>query len=95
MKKYKTERTRKRRVFVMAFVMIGSVFGVMLFGYYKHENKAKYNDFLFVHKENLWFTKVYDRVAVFNYLPDDVVNINLENDFLTKLTNLVEIDTTL
>ena len=88
-----TERNKKILVFFMAFVMMGSVFGVIFFGYGQRENKVKYNDFLFVQKESFWFTKVNDREAIFNYLPDNVVNIELGN-VSNRLTNLVEIDVT-
>jgi hypothetical protein len=47
-----------------------------------------------VQKQGLWFTKVQGREAVFNYLPNDVIDIDLSNHVLNRLTNLVEIDTT-
>jgi len=93
-KKDNSERNKKIMVFFMAFVMIGSVFGVIFFGYGQQENKVKYNDFLFIQKENVWLTKVNDREAVFSYLPDDVVNIDIEGGVLSRLNNPIEIDAT-
>lgn len=93
-RKTKSERNKKIMVFFMAFVMIGSVFGVIFFGYNQQENKVKYNDFVFLKREGLWFTKLNGEEAVFNYLPDNVVNINLSSDILSRLNNLIEIDAT-
>ena len=93
-RKDKSERNKKIMVFFMAFVMIGSVFGVIFFGYNQQENKVKYGDFLFVQREDLWFTKLNGGESVFNYLPDDVANIDLENNVLNRLVNIIEIDVT-
>jgi len=74
--------------------MIGSVFGVIFFGYNQQENKVTYGDFSFVQREDLWFTKLNGGESVFNYLPDEVTNIDLENNILNRLVNLIEIDVT-
>jgi hypothetical protein len=93
-RKDKTDRNRKIMVYFMAFIMVGSVFGVIFFGYGQQENKVKFNDFSFVQKEGLWFTNIDGREAVFNYLPDEVADINLENDVSGRLSNIIEIDVT-
>ncbi len=88
----KRERNSKVMVFFMAFIMVGSVFGVIFFGYNQEENKVNYNDFLFIEKNNLWTTRLNGKEAFFNYLPDDVINIELKGDILSRLGNIVEID---
>jgi len=90
----KRERNAKIMVFFMAFIMIGSVFGVIFFGYNQQENKVKYNKVEFTQKESLWSVRINNKEAVFNYLPTDVEDIEIEEDVLNRLANLVEIDPT-
>jgi len=93
-RKDNAEKNKKILVFFMAFVMIGSVFGVIFFGNNRQENKAKYNDFLFVQKQEGWSTDIDGREVFFNYLPDDVADLELEKNVLGAFGNLVELDTT-
>ena len=94
MRKDKSQRNKKIMVYFMAFVMVGSVFGVIFFGGGTFQNKYEYNDLEFVQQRDLWITKLNNKEAAFNYLPYDVANINLSNDIKSRLTNLIEIDVT-
>ncbi|MBL7054379.1 hypothetical protein ISS05_01325 [Candidatus Woesearchaeota archaeon] len=90
----KSEKIKKFMVFFMAFVMIGSIFGVMFFGYNEETNEVKYNDLVFVQKQDLWSTKLDNKEVAFNYLPDDTKDISLGNDVSDRLVNALEIDLT-
>lgn len=93
-RKNKRETNAKIMVFFMAFIMIGSVFGVIFFGYNQQENKVKYNKVEFIQKEDLWSARINSKEAVFNYLPTDVEDIEIEDDVSNRLASLVEIDPT-
>ena len=94
MRKDRSKRTAKIMVFFMAFIMIGSVFGVIFFGYNEQENKVKYNNAVFVEKEGLWSAKINNKEAVFNYLPTDVTDVDIESAVLDRISDIVEIDPT-
>ena len=94
MRKDRSKRTAKIMVFFMAFIMIGSVFGVIFFGYNQQENKVKYNNAVFVEKEGLWSAKINNKEAVFNYLPTDVTDVDIESAVLDRISDIIEIDPT-
>ncbi len=95
MREDKVERKRKIMVYFMAFIMIGSVFGVIFFGFATGGTTSlKYNDFKFTRSGNLWVTKVNDRDAIFTYYPTDVELIDLKPGMIDMLKNKIEIDVT-
>lgn len=94
MRKDRSKRTAKIMVFFMAFIMIGSVFGVIFFGYNEQENKVKYNNAVFVEKNGVWSTKINNKEAVFSYLPTDVTDVDMESAVLDRISDIVEIDPT-
>jgi hypothetical protein len=93
MKKGRRERNSRIMVLFMAFIMVGSVFGIMFFGY-DQESKVKYNGIVFLQKNNLWVAKINGEEVIFNYLPDDVTRVDISEDVSSRLKNPVEIDIT-
>ena len=88
-------KIRKFMVYFIGFIMIGSVFGVVFFGFGSDvTSTSKYNGFKFVNKGSFWSTTVNGREALFTYLPKDVEQILFDNGAADKIRNVFQIDTT-
>ena len=87
---------KKFMVYLMGIVMVGSVFGVVFFGFGTSggTSEIEYNDFKFVNKGAYWSTIVDKREAIFTYLPGDVEDVTVDNILIDRLKNKVEIDVT-
>mgnify|MGYP001202901986 FL=1 len=89
------QKAKKFMVYLMGIVMIGSLFGVVFFGFgTASADSIKYKDFRFANKGNFWSTIVNDREALFTYLPTDVELIDADDDVINRLRGLVQIDIT-
>ena len=94
MKEGKVQRKRKLMVGFMAFIMIGSVFGVIFFGFATGGTSLKYNDLKFVRKGNVWTTNINGKDAIFSYFPAEVELIEVKSEIIDMLRNKIEIDVT-
>lgn len=76
--------------------MIGSVFGVMFYGFTNQDTVVKYGNHKFTRSEqdSLWHFTNYDQGYTFNYLPQEVDFLNISDGFVAKLKDTLEIDTT-
>ena len=76
--------------------MIGSVFGVVFFGFGTSGGTAstEYNDFKFINRGTHWSTTVDGRRAFFTYLPDDLGFIFVDDDIINTLRSKIQIDVT-
>ena len=90
----RSERRRKFLVYLIAFIMIGSTFGVIFFGFSSGTGSVKYNDFKFVNKGSFWSTKVNGMGALFTYFPTEIESINVSADISSRLKDRIEIDIT-
>ena len=89
------EKGKKFLVYLIGFIMVFSVFGVIFFGFGDGgATSLRYNDFKFTSKGSFWSTTVNEREALFTYFPSDVESINVSNDLLNRLRNILEIDAT-
>lgn len=93
-KNHDGQKGKKFMVYLMGIVMIGSLFGVVLFGFGGGATSIKYNDFKFVNKGNFWSTVVDGREAIFTYFPSDVETIVIGDNVINRLENRLEIDVT-
>lgn len=95
MRKERGQKTQKFMVYLMGIVMIGSLFGVVFFGFgTPSAGSIKYKDFRFANKGNFWSTIVNDREALFTYLPTDAELIDVDDDVINRLMGVVQIDVT-
>ena len=80
----------------LVFIMIGTSFSVLLFGFQPATESIRYNGqkFDFVPKDNLWVSKISGKTAVFSFQPKDVLNINFSEDVSSMMQNRLEIDAT-
>jgi hypothetical protein len=85
---------KKFMVYLMGIVMVGSVFGVIFFGFGDSGGAAstEYNDFKFINRGTHWSTTVDGRQAFFTYLPDDLGFIFVDDNVINILRNKVQID---
>ena len=89
------QKAKKFMVYLMGIVMIGSLFGVVFFGFSTTSSSSiKYKDFGFANKGGFWSTIVNDRDALFTYLPPDVEFIDVDEELINRLRGVVQIDIT-
>ena len=89
------QKLKKFMIYLMGVIMIGSVFGVVFFGFgTSGSGSIEYNDFEFVDRRDFWSTTVNDREAMFTYLPSDVKIVLIDDDVINRLKDKVQIDTT-
>lgn len=90
------KKVNKIMVYLMGIIMVGSVFGVVFFGFGNSGGAAslEYNDFKFINKGSFWSTIVDGREALFTYFAGDVELIPIEDNIINRLKNKLEIDVT-
>ena len=89
------QKAKKFMVYLMGIVMIGSLFGVVFFGFgTTSSGSIKYKDVGVANKGGFWSTIVNDREALFTYLPPDVEFIDVDEELINRLRGVVQIDIT-
>ena len=91
-RKEKKNRMGAILAFFIAFIMVGSILGIVMSD--RGSNQFKYKDIKFRQGADGWSTVINNRELMFNYFPSDVEQINLSSDITTLLVNKPEIDTT-
>jgi len=97
MKKERKFKKEQILVYLIAFVMIGSTFGVMFYGFSGTSTELTYGKFTFSREQspkNKWYTKIDGKTIYFDYFPTEVESINLSQEISNRLLNSVEIDFT-
>ncbi len=91
----KERKEKKNWVLIafMVFIMIGTTFSFVFFGFSSAPEKVNYEGIKFMRKNNVWTARIYEREAAFTFLPSEVSEISAA-DFSNKLQNKLEIDTT-
>lgn len=89
-----SRKGQKFMVYLMGFIMVGSVFGVIFYGYGGGVNSIREKGFKFVDNGNYWETNVDGQLAIFTYLPSQVEPITIDDFVINRLKNVVQIDTT-
>jgi hypothetical protein len=93
----KVEKSPKKRwglIAFMVFIMIGTSFSFVFYGFSPSGGKQKYNGFTFATNGNLWLGKINGNTAAFSYLPSDVEDIFSFKDFSSMLKGRIQIDVT-
>ena len=90
----KKEKRRWGLIIFLVFIMIGTSFSFILFGFSPQSETAKYNDIKFVRNpsQNIWIAKIGGREAAFSFLPHEVESILLDHP--ESLQGKFEIDFT-
>lgn len=92
--KYKKENKRWGLILFIIFVVMGTSFSFVFFGFSTVTEKVKYKGISFTNNNNVWIAKITGKYAAFSFLPGDVEGIFAFNDSLARLQNKLEIDST-
>lgn len=92
--KEKREKKRWGLILFIVFIMIGTSFSFVFFGFSPVTEKVKYNGISFASNGNIWIAKINGREAAFSFLPKDVESVFAFDDFAKMLQGKIEIDAT-
>ena len=92
--KEKKEKKNLWLIVFIVFIMIGTSFSFVFFGFSGAAEVVKYNDIKFVKKIDRWEAKINDRQAAFSFLPTEAEDIPDTDGSAKLLQNKFEIDTT-
>ena len=91
------EKNPKRRwglILFLVVIMVGTSFSFVFYGFAPTTQKVKYNGISFSSGNQIWTAKIKGQEAAFSFLPADVQDISVKNDFSKILSGKYEIDTT-
>jgi len=91
------EKNPKRRwglILFLVIIMVGTSFSFVFSGFSPSVERVKYNGFSFSTNGQIWTAKISGQEAAFSFLPADVQDIQVKNDFSKILSGKYEIDTT-
>lgn len=89
-------RAPKRKwglILFLVIIMVGTSF-VGFYGFAPTTEKVKYNGITFSANGRIWTANIGGKEAAFSFLPADVENIEVKNDFSRILAGKYEIDAT-
>lgn len=92
--KDKKERKKWGLILFIVFIMIGTTFSFVFFGFSPATERVKYNGVSFVNNGNIWIAKINGREAAFSFLPSEVESVSAFEDFSKRLQGRFEIDVT-
>ena len=91
------ERKEKRKwglIAFIVFIMIGTTFSFVFFGFSPVADNAKYNGINFENNNKVWVAKINGKEAAFSFLPSEVESVFASDDFAQLLQGKFEIDVT-
>ncbi|MEK6891960.1 MAG: hypothetical protein AABX25_02120, partial [Nanoarchaeota archaeon] len=91
------EKNPKRRwglILFLVIIMVGTSFSFVFYGFSPSVERVKYNGFSFSTNGQIWTAKINGQEAAFSFLPADVQDISVKDDFSKILSGKYEIDTT-
>ena len=90
------EKKRWGLILFMVFIMIGTSFSFVFFGFQSQNEVVKYDGIRFVKNptQNIWIAKINGIEAAFSFLPNEVESILALDDSIKMLKDKFEIDVT-
>lgn len=92
--KEKKEKRKWGLILFIVFIMIGTSFSFVFFGFQPQSEVVKYRDIKFVNQNNVWIAKINGREAAFSFLPGEVESIFVFDESIKRLQSKFEIDVT-
>ena len=94
--KDKKEKKKWGLILFMIFIMIGTTFSFVFFGFQPQREAVKYNEIKFIKNtaQNIWIAKIDGKDAAFSFLPSEMEGIFASGDFSKILQGKFEIDVT-
>lgn len=95
-KKDHGQTTKRVMSAIIIFLMVGSLFGVIFFGFAGNSGpgSVEYNEYEFFFRGDHYETTIEDKVAAFSYLPNQVQYIIVPGLVSQRLRNTVQFDVT-
>ena len=94
----KQNRERKKwwLILLIVFIMIGTSFSFIFFGFSTSSEIVKYKGIKFSRNpsQNIWVAGINGKDAAFSFLPDEVKDIASAGNLAARLQNKLEIDAT-
>ncbi|MBI2124551.1 hypothetical protein HYT92_02055 [Candidatus Pacearchaeota archaeon] len=90
-------RKEKRKwglIIFIVFIMIGTTFSFVFFGFQPQSDVVKHNGMKFVRYADRWEAEINGKRAAFSFLPAEITDLNASDDFSKMLQNKIEIDVT-
>ena len=78
----------------IVFIMVGTTFSFVYYGFSGVEEKEKYNGITFIKFPDRWEATINGKNAAFSFLPKEVESIIAVDDSFKKLQGKLEIDVT-
>ncbi len=92
--KEKRERKKWGLILFMVFIMVGTTFSVIFFGFTAPQENIRYENYKFIRSNDIWLSKINVNYAAFSFLPNEVSDIKAEPGFEQLLKDRLEIDVT-
>ena len=92
--KEKKEKKKYGLMVFIVFIMIGTTFSFVFFGFSPAEDKVRYNGITFTNINRVWIAKINGQEAAFSFLPAEVENVFAFDGFSKMLQDKYEIDAT-
>ncbi|MBI3036052.1 hypothetical protein HYY71_07070 [Candidatus Woesearchaeota archaeon] len=90
----KKEKKKWGMIVFIIFIMIGTSFSFVFFGFSGARETVKYKELKFVRLQDRWEAKINGINAAFSFLPDEVESVLAFEDFSKELQGKFEIDVT-
>lgn len=90
----KKEKKKWGLILFIVFIMIGTSFSFVFFGFSGIQEKVKYKGITFARFADRWEAKINGVNAAFSFLPSEVEDISAFDDFAKELQGRFEIDVT-
>lgn len=92
----KKEKKNWALIIFLVFIMIGTSFSFIFFGFSPSSEIVKYKGIKFSKNpsQNIWIAKINEKDAAFSFLPDEVKDIRSTENLAARLQNKLEIDAT-
>ena len=92
--KEKKEKKKWGLIAFIVFIMVGTTFSFVYYGFSGVEEKVKYNGITFVRFPDRWEAKINGNGAAFSFLPGEAESVPAFDDFAKLLQAKFEIDAT-
>ena len=92
--KEKREKKKWGLIILLVFIMIGTSFSFVFFGFQPQNEVSRYNELKFIRHQGWWEAKINGRTAAFSFLPGEVEGIPASEGFSGILRNKFEVDIT-
>lgn len=92
--KGKREKRKWGLIIFIVFIMIGTSFSFVFYGFSNTTERVKYDEYTFTNQNGVWTAKINGKEAAFSFQPKDAENVFAFDDSFKRLQGRLEIDIT-